>query len=207
MADFRLPMWCHWSQRRAQWHNTALSCGRTVVRFRPNNPCRGWTVQPTYHINHANQILWALWMKSYPPGKVLPVKYAFPNTQWLPSKPPWGLTVLWKHFPVLYSCPPPCQSPQECPPGDGALRMEVSYVCSSCSSQNVLFNLICVCVCVCVCVCWMHVYVCMCLLQTRKCHSTVGSRNSPWLPLLQASPYWSLSTSGTFSPTSLSLPW
>ena len=91
-------------------------------------------------------------MKSYPPGKVLPVKYAFPNTQWLPSKPPWGLTVLWKHFPVLYSCPPPCQSPQECPPGDGALRMEVSYVCSSCSSQNVLFNLICVCVCVCVCV-------------------------------------------------------
>ena len=100
-------------------------------------------------------------MKSYPPGKVLPVKYAFPNTQWLPSKPLWGLTVLWKHFPVLYSCPPPCQSPPECPPGDGALRMEVSYVCSSCSSQNILFNLICLCVCVCVCVCVLNVCVCV----------------------------------------------
>lgn len=76
---------------------------------------------------------------------------------------------------------PPCQSPQGCPPGDGALQMGISHVCSSCSSQSVLFNFIYVCVCVCVeCMCMC---MCMCLLQTRKCHSTVGSQNSPRLPL------------------------
>ena len=147
-------------------------------------------------------------MKSYPPGKVLPVKYAFPNTQWLPSKPPWGLTVLWKHFPVLYSCPPPCQSPQECPPGDGALRMEVSYVCSSCSSQNVLFNLICVCVCVCVCVECMCMCVCVCckpgnaipLLGVEillDSHCSRPLRTDPCLPLAPSLLLLSLSLGST----------
>lgn len=77
--------------------------------------------------------------------KVWSVNYAFPNIYLLTSKPP-GADIIVTAPPVSHSCHP-CQSPHECPPGDGGLQMGVYYVCSSCSSQSVLFHFIFMCTC------------------------------------------------------------
>ena len=95
---------------------------------------------------------------------------------------------------------PPCQSPQGCPPGDGALQMGVSHVCSSCSSQSVLFHFIYVCV----CVCWLHVYVDVYVFAASQempshCGKSEFSSTPTASRLLHNG---SLSTSGTFSLTS-----
>lgn len=117
---------------------------------------RGWIIQ-SVHINHANQIFWALLLQSYPPGEGVVCQVCLSKHSVLTSKPPW--LTLWQQLPLPYSCHL-CQSHHECPPGDSGLQMAVYHDRSPYSSQSVLFYFMCVCVyvCICVCVC-VHVFL------------------------------------------------